>query len=82
MGKKITIRAVAGRAVRDPITKALLPSDWATYEDGSFWQKRIAQGDVEVKTDKPVVRETVEAIKEEFVDVKNKYEGVKKNDQL
>ena len=46
MKKMITICAVAGRTVRDPITKALLPSDWIAKEDSPFWQKRIMQGDV------------------------------------
>lgn len=51
MTKKIFIRAVDGRTVRDPVTKAILSSAFVQKDDNAFWRKRISQGDVELKTE-------------------------------
>ena len=52
MAKRITIKAVAGRLVRDPVSKSVISStSWVTKDDSSFWQNRIKQGDVELKSD-------------------------------
>jgi hypothetical protein len=47
--KRITIRCKAGRIVRDPNSKAALPLEWVTKDDSSYWQKKVQQGDVELK---------------------------------
>ena len=77
MKKMITIRAVAGRTVRDPITRAVMPGDWVTKEDAPYWQKRIATGDVELK---PVAAPSVQRVKEVFAEKTKYFEEVKKDD--
>lgn len=50
--KKIMVRAVKGRLVRDPATKAIISStSFVQKECDSFWVKRIMQGDVELKAE-------------------------------
>lgn len=50
--KKIMVRAVKGRLVRDPVTKAIISStSFVQKECDSFWVKRIMQGDVELKAE-------------------------------
>lgn len=50
--KKIMVRAVQGRLVRDPATKAIISSTSFVQKDcDSFWMKRILQGDVELKAE-------------------------------
>lgn len=77
--KRITIRAAAGRTVRDPVSLALLSAEWVTKENSAYWQKRIAQGDVEVKTE-TIPAPSFQRIKEAHPE-KTKYsEEVKKDD--
>ena len=35
-----------GLAVRDPISRAVLPPDGAHVADSTYWHRRIAEGDV------------------------------------
>ncbi len=46
--KRILFTVAEGRAVRDPITKKMLPGNGELIEkiDSSFWQKRLKQGDI------------------------------------
>jgi len=46
------VRPAEGRAVRDPLTKQLLPADGRDVPDNSFWRRRLRDGDV-VAADAP-----------------------------
>lgn len=79
MAKRVTIRAAAGRLVRDPVSKAIMPTEWVTKDDSPFWQKRIAQGDVEVKPE-ITIAPNVQRVKEVFAEKTKYFEEVKKDD--
>lgn len=46
------VKPAEGRAVRDPLTKALLPAAGRDVPDNQFWRRRLRDGDV-VSADTP-----------------------------
>jgi hypothetical protein len=44
------VKPAEGRAVRDPVTKKLLPAAGREVPDNQFWRRRVRDGDVIVET--------------------------------
>lgn len=53
MTKRITVVPAAGRSVPDPEAGDLLPVEGREVTDGAWWRRRLADGDIAVKADKP-----------------------------
>lgn len=53
MTKRITVVPALGRAVPDPEIGDLLPVEGREVADSAWWRRRMADGDIEVKADKP-----------------------------
>ncbi|QXZ11726.1 DUF2635 domain-containing protein [Pseudomonas sp. AO-1] len=53
MTKRITVVPAAGRSVPDPEAGDLLPVEGREVTDGAWWRRRLADGDIVVKADKP-----------------------------
>jgi Protein of unknown function (DUF2635) len=49
------VKPAEGRAVRDPLTKQLLPAAGRDVPDNQFWRRRLRDGDV-VSADAPAPR--------------------------
>jgi len=44
------VKPAEGRAVRDPVTKQLLPAAGREVPENQFWRRRLRDGDVVVDT--------------------------------
>lgn len=51
MTQRITVVPVAGRAVPDPEAGTLLPAEGREVTDNCWWRRRLADGDITLKTD-------------------------------
>lgn len=54
MTPRITVVPAAGRAVPDPVAGDLLPGVGRDVSDSVWWRRRLADGDVTLKTAKAV----------------------------
>ncbi|MDD0972435.1 DUF2635 domain-containing protein [Pseudomonas fontis] len=52
MTPRITVLPATGRAVPDPLAGDLLPDEGREVSDNVWWRRRLADGDVIVKTAK------------------------------
>ena len=50
MTKRITVVPAAGRAVPDPEAGDLLPKEGREVLDSAWWRRRLADGDITLKT--------------------------------
>lgn len=50
------VKPAPGRAVRDPVTRQLLPEAGRDVPDNTFWHRRLRDGDVIAVDDKKQVR--------------------------
>jgi Protein of unknown function (DUF2635) len=50
MSNRITVLPAAGRAVPDPEAGDLLPKEGREVLDGAWWRRRLADGDITLKT--------------------------------
>lgn len=50
MSNRITVLPAAGRAVPDPEAGDLLPKDGREVLDSAWWRRRLADGDITIKT--------------------------------
>lgn len=52
MSNRITVLPAAGRAVPDPEAVDLLPKEGREVLDSAWWRRRLADGDITLKTAK------------------------------
>ncbi|AVX87885.1 DUF2635 domain-containing protein [Pseudomonas koreensis] len=50
MSNRITVLPAAGRAVPDPEAGDLLPKEGREVLDSAWWRRRLADGDITLKT--------------------------------
>ncbi|MBK5340021.1 MULTISPECIES: DUF2635 domain-containing protein [Pseudomonas] len=50
MSNRITVLPAAGRAVPDPEAGDLLPLEGREVLDSAWWRRRLADGDITIKT--------------------------------
>ncbi|HGM5549982.1 DUF2635 domain-containing protein [Pseudomonas sp. B21-051] len=50
MSNRITVLPAAGRAVPDPEAGDLLPKEGREVLDSAWWRRRLADGDITIKT--------------------------------
>jgi len=50
MSNRITVLPAAGRAVPDPEAGDLLPKERREVLDSAWWRRRLADGDITLKT--------------------------------